>query len=90
LLPLFDLISIFIIFQYVFEENVSLPDFDIKTNNVINEIFVTISEIVDILKIIDPYKAFGPDEISHKMLEISPEKIAIPLRICILYHQQHI
>ena len=36
------------------EENVPLPDFDIKTNNVINEVFVTISEIVDILKIIDP------------------------------------
>jgi hypothetical protein len=33
------------------EENVPLPDFDIKTNNVINEIVVTISEIVDILKI---------------------------------------
>ena len=30
------------------EENVPLPDFDIKTNNVINEIFVTIREIVDI------------------------------------------
>jgi hypothetical protein len=32
-----------------------------KTYNVINEIFVTISEIVDILKIIDPNKASGPD-----------------------------
>ena len=53
----------------------SLPDFDIKTNNVINEIFVTISEIVDILKIIDPYKASGPDKISHKMLKISPLQI---------------
>jgi hypothetical protein len=63
------------------EENVPLPDFDIKTNNVINEIFLTISEIVDILKIIDPYKASGPDKISHKMLKISPEKIAIPLQI---------
>jgi len=30
------------------EENVPLPDFDIKTNNVINEVFVTISEIVNI------------------------------------------
>jgi hypothetical protein len=30
------------------EENVPLPDFDIKTNNVINEVFVTISEIVDV------------------------------------------
>jgi hypothetical protein len=36
---------------------VPLPDFDMKTNNVINEIVLTISEIVDILKIIDPYKA---------------------------------
>ena len=62
------------------EENVPLSDFDIQTNNVINEIFVTISEIVDILKIIDPYKASGPDKISHKMLTISPEKIAIPLQ----------
>ena len=43
--------------------------------------FVTINEIVDILKIIDPYKASGPDKISHKMLKISPEKIAIPLQI---------
>ena len=59
----------------------SPPDFDIKTNNVINEIFVTISEIVDILKIIDPYKASGPDKIRHKMLKIYPEKIAIPLQI---------
>jgi hypothetical protein len=51
---------------------VPLPDFDIKTNNVINEVFVTINEIVDILKIIDPSKASGPDKISHKMLKISP------------------
>ena len=54
-----------------------LPDFDIRTNNVTNEVFVTISEIVDILRIIDPSKASGPDKISHKMLKISPEKIAI-------------
>jgi hypothetical protein len=36
---------------------VPLADFDIKTNKVINEVFVTISEIVDILKIINPNKA---------------------------------
>jgi hypothetical protein len=62
------------------KENVPLPDFDIKTNKVINEVFVTIS-IVDIKKIIDLNKASGPDKISHKMLKISPEKIAIPLQI---------
>ena len=49
------------------EENVPLADFDIKTNKVINEVFVTISEFVDILKIINPNKASGPDKISHKM-----------------------
>jgi hypothetical protein len=63
------------------EENVPLPDFDIKTNNVINEAFVTIIEIVDIIKIINPNKASKPDKISHKMIKISPEKIAIPLQI---------
>jgi hypothetical protein len=53
------------------EENVPLPNFDIKTNNVINEVFVTISEIVDILKIINPNKASGPEKISQKMKKIS-------------------
>ena len=33
------------------------------------------------LKICDPSKATGPDKISHKMLKISPEKIAKPLLI---------
>jgi hypothetical protein len=84
------------IFTLLEEENVPLPDFDIKTNNnnVINEIFVTITEIVDILKIIDPYKASGPDKISHKMLKISPEKITIPLQIDIrlkyLFNKSHL
>ena len=50
---------------------VPLPDFDIKTNNVINEVFVTIN----------PNKASGPDKISHKKLNVSPEKIVIPLQI---------
>jgi hypothetical protein len=58
---------------------VPLPDFDTKTYNVINEIVATISEIVDILRIIDPSKASGPDKIDHKMLKISIEKIAISL-----------
>jgi dynactin complex subunit len=55
------------------EENVPLPDFDIKTNNVINEIFVTISEIVDILKIIDPYKASGPNWWTEECLGKKPD-----------------
>jgi hypothetical protein len=50
---------------------VPLPDFDIKINNVINELFATISEIVDILKIINPNKASGPDKISPLLIFIS-------------------
>jgi hypothetical protein len=63
---------------YVFVYN-PFHYFSDTANQLINEIFVTISVIVDILKIIDPYKASGPDKISHKMLKISPEKIVVSL-----------
>jgi hypothetical protein len=42
---------------------------------------VTASEIVDFIQILDLKKASGPDKISHKMLKITPEKIAEPLQI---------
>ena len=63
------------------EENVTLLQFDSKTNNIIHEIHITENEIIDVIQIIDPNKATGPDKISHKMLKISPEKIAKPLLI---------
>lgn len=63
------------------EENVPLPDFESKTNSIITDINVEINEIVDVIRILDPNKASGPDMISHKMLKICPEKIAIPLQI---------
>jgi hypothetical protein len=47
----------------------------------ITDIFVTASEIVDFIQILDLKKASGPDKISHKMLKIAPEKIAEPLQI---------
>lgn len=46
---------------------------------------ISTSEIVDIIKTINPKKASGPDVISHKMLKICPEKIAIPL--CIIFNK---
>ena len=49
--------------------------------NVITDIFVTISDVVDIIKNLDPNKSSGPDIISHKMLKLCPEKIAVPLQI---------
>jgi hypothetical protein len=30
------------------------------------------NEIIDVIQILDPNKATGPDKISHKMLKISP------------------
>jgi hypothetical protein len=55
------------------EENVTLPQFDSKTNNIIHEIHITENEIIDVIQIPDPNKATGPDKISHRMLKISPE-----------------
>ena len=61
--------------------NVPLPDIELKTDNFLRDIVITTEEIVDIIKIINPNKASGPDIISHKMLKICPEKIAAPLQI---------
>ena len=63
------------------EENVNLPDIDLKTVNNISDIHIDVSEIMDIIKILDPNKASGPDFISHKMLKICPEKISTPLML---------
>ena len=63
------------------EENIPVPPYESKTNDSITDIFVTASEIVDFIQILDLKKASGPDKISHKMLKITPEKIAEPLQI---------
>ena len=60
------------------EENIPVPPFESKTNDSITDIFVTASEIVDFIQILDLKKASGPDKISHKMLKMAPEKIAEP------------
>jgi hypothetical protein len=39
------------------------------------DIFVTASEIVDFIQILDLKKASGPDKISHKMLKIAQKKL---------------
>jgi hypothetical protein len=60
------------------EECVTLPQFD---SNIIHVIHITENEIIDVIQILDSNKATGPDKISHKMLKISPDKIAKPLLI---------
>ena len=49
------------------DANVPLPDIEFKTDNFLQDIVITTEEIVDIIKIINPNKALGPDIISHKM-----------------------
>jgi hypothetical protein len=41
----------------------------------------TEEEIFDVITNLAVNKASGPDIISHKMLQVSPEKLAVPLRI---------
>jgi hypothetical protein len=63
------------------DANVPLPDIEHKTDNFLRDIVITTDEIVYIIKIINPNKASGPNIISHKMLKLCPEKIAVPLQI---------
>jgi hypothetical protein len=49
------------------DANIPLPDIEHKTNNFLRDIVITTYEIVDIIKILNPNKASGPDIISHKI-----------------------
>jgi hypothetical protein len=49
------------------DANVPLPDIELKTDNFLQDIVITTEEIIDIIKIIIPNMASGPDIISHKM-----------------------
>jgi hypothetical protein len=48
------------------DANVPLPDMELKTDNFLRDIVITTEEIVDIIKIINPNKASGPDIIVTK------------------------
>ena len=63
------------------EANAPLPDIELKTYNNITDLNVSVEEISDIIQILHPNKASGPDVISHKMLKLCPNKIAFPLQI---------
>jgi hypothetical protein len=63
------------------DENVLLPDFESRTGSSISDIVCTEEEIFDVITNLAVNKASGPDIISHTMLQVSPEEIAVPLRI---------
>jgi hypothetical protein len=63
------------------EANAPLPQIELKTNNNIIDLNVSVEESSDIIQILHPNKASGPDIISHKMLKLCPNKTALPLQI---------
>ena len=63
------------------EENKDLPEFENRTDYIISDIQIREHEIEDILHTLDTKKTSVPDRISHKMLKMSPEKIAKPFKI---------
>ena len=54
---------------------------DLKTNNIIINLNVSVEEISNIIQILHPNNASGPDVISHRLLKICPNKKALPLQM---------
>jgi hypothetical protein len=63
------------------EANATLPTIELKTNNNISDINISVQEISDIIQILHPNKASETDSISHQMLKLCPNNIALPLQI---------
>ena len=53
------------------DENIPLPDFESKSDEKINSLYIEIEEIVDVFKSLDPNKTSGPHQISHKIKNMS-------------------
>jgi hypothetical protein len=62
------------------EANAPLSEIEVKTHN-ITDLNVSVEEMSDIIQIIHLNKASGPDVISHNMLKLCPNKIALPLQM---------
>ena len=63
------------------EEDAIPGDIGLKTDEKLQDISINLDEIIDVIKILEPNKASGPDIISHRMLKICPQGVAEPLRI---------
>ncbi|KAK3106293.1 hypothetical protein FSP39_017122 [Pinctada imbricata] len=63
------------------DSNIDLPPFENRTASEISDVDISIDEIIDQIKILDPKKAVGPDEFSHPLLKNVCNEIATPLSI---------
>ena len=65
----------------ILSNNSKLPIFDYKTNKRINDIKFEVSDILKIIKDLNPNKAHGHDGVSIKMIQMCDESITIPLEL---------
>lgn len=63
------------------EPHGDIPYFELKTNNTINDIHVTVDMVKKAIQGLNPTKAFGPDEISPRMLKELVDYLSDPLAI---------
>ena len=63
------------------DDNVQLPIFQFKIQSSISNITCTASEISNLIEILNPNKATGPDNISNRMLKAVAHEISVPLSI---------
>lgn len=63
----------------------NLPEFDDRGMEIISEIVIFEQDVIDVLSILNPNKAIGPDLISNKMLIAVKSEIARPL--CMLFNK---
>jgi aspartyl/asparaginyl beta-hydroxylase (cupin superfamily) len=61
------------------DEDIPLPDFDDRCPNTLTDITVVEQDIIEIISLLDPNKAVGPDRISNRMLSEAKYQIAGPL-----------
>ena len=67
------------------DEHKTLPEFDDRGGNVLENMWVREEEIIDIISILDSNKATGPDKISNTMIVSIKNEITKPL--CLLFNK---
>ena len=63
------------------DDGINLPYFDDRGCNTLTTIVVSEQDVIDVLNILDPNKAVGPDIISNKMLIAVKNEVAKPLSL---------
>lgn len=63
------------------DENAHLPMFEAKTNSYLLNISCTALEVANLIEILNPNKATGPDAISNRMLKAVAKEVSVPLSI---------